>query len=90
MKKETLVKAVAEERNITVVEAGRTIDTFLETIAKALERHEQVVLQNYFTFTAKPRAERKARNLATGQPMTVPAYVTATCRFAKRLRKLPV
>ena len=89
MKKETLVKLVAERRNITVVEAGRVIDATLEIIAETLEKREPVILQNYFTFTPKARKERMARNLATGESMVVPAHWAATCRFAGRLRKLP-
>lgn len=89
MKKESIVKEVAAARGITAVEAGRTIDAFLECVAKGLERKETIILQNYFTFTPKDRKERKARNLATGEPMLVPAHTTATCRFAARLRKLP-
>ena len=89
MKKETIIKLVAERRNITAVEAGRTVDAFLEIIAETLEKHEPIILQNYFSFTPKPRKERTARNLSTGEPMTLAAHHTATCRFAARLRKLP-
>ncbi len=88
MKKEGIVKLVAEKRGITAVEAGRTLDAILEEIALAMERREQVIFQNYMTFTPKDRKERMARNLATGEPMTVAAHSTATCRFAARLRKL--
>ncbi len=89
MKKETIIKPVAERRNITVIEAGRTVDAFLEVIAETLEKHEPIILQNYFSFTPKPRKARTARNLSTGEDMTLPAHMAATCRFAARLRKLP-
>lgn len=89
MKKETIVKLVAEKRGVTALEVGRTLDAVLEEIALALERREQVIFQNYFTFTPKPRKSRMARNLSTGEPMTVAAHETSTCRFAQRLRKLP-
>ena len=88
MKKETLIKQVAKDRNITVVEAGRTIDSFLEAIGVALEAHETVVLQNYLTITVKYRAPRQARNMTNGAIIEVPSTYAATARFSQRFRRI--
>jgi len=88
VKKETLVKQVAADRNITVVEAGRTIDSFLDAIAIALENHEDVVIQNFCTIKVKLRAARQARNMVTGAIIEVPSTYAATARFSQRFRRI--
>lgn len=50
------------------------VNTVLQSIANGLSRGEEVSINGFGIFKIKEVAERKGRNLQTGEPLTIPAH----------------
>ena len=74
MNKSELVKAAATKAEVSAALAAKVIDAALETAVEAVKRGEGVQLVGYATLTVAERAARKAKNLATGAIIEVPAH----------------
>lgn len=73
MKKQELIKSVAEAAELTNAEADRAIKAFTDTITQALSEGDTVTLVGFGTFSVKDRAARTGRNPATGESIDIPA-----------------
>lgn len=73
MNKAELVGRVARDTGLTRADVMRTLDSVLDTIARALRRGEAVKLVDFGTFLVTRRRSRLAHNPHTREPMKVPA-----------------
>ncbi len=87
MNKTELINAIATKANTTQAEAGRVLNAFLETVTETLQKDESVALVGFGSFEVKQRAERQARNLQTGKPMTIPAKKAPVFKAGKGLKE---
>lgn len=87
MNKAELVNAIASQAQITQTEANKVLNAVLETITETLKKEESIVLVGFGTFEVKARAARVARNLRTGEPMTIPAKKVPSFRAGKGLKE---
>lgn len=87
MNKAELVNAIASQAQITQTEANKVLNALLETITETLKKEESIVLVGFGTFEVKARAARVARNLRTGEPMTIPAKKVPSFRAGKGLKE---
>lgn len=87
MNKAELVNAIASKAQITQTEANKVLNAVLETVTETLKKEESVVLVGFGTFEVKARAARVARNLRTGEPMTIPAKKVPSFRAGKGLKE---
>lgn len=87
MNKSELVSAIATKANITQVEATKVLNALLETVQETLAKGEVVTLVGFGSFDVKQRAERQARNLQTGKPMTIPAKKAPVFKAGKGLKE---
>lgn len=87
MNKSELVSAIANKANITQVEATKVLNALLETVQETLAKGEAVTLVGFGSFDVKQRAERQARNLQTGKPMTIPAKKAPVFKAGKGLKE---
>ncbi|MFD1261308.1 MULTISPECIES: HU family DNA-binding protein [Entomomonas] len=87
MNKAELVNAIASKAEITQTEANKVLNAVLETITETLKKEESIVLVGFGTFEVKARAARVARNLRTGEPMTIPAKKVPSFRAGKGLKE---
>lgn len=86
MNKAELVNAIASKAEITQTEANKILNALLETVTDTLKKEEPIVLVGFGTFEVKARAARVARNLRTGEPMTIPAKKVPGFRAGKGLK----
>lgn len=86
MNKSELIQAIATKADITQVEAGKVLNALLETVTETLQKGEAVTLVGFGSFDVRQRAERQARNLQTGKPMTIPAKKAPVFKSGKGLK----
>ncbi|MGM9806276.1 MAG: HU family DNA-binding protein [Candidatus Aphodosoma sp.] len=73
MTKTELAAAVAEQAQLTKVDAKKAVDAVFEIIKNALSNEEPVSLIGFGTFSITERSERKGVNPATKQTIVIPA-----------------
>ena len=87
MNKQALIDAISEKIGITKVQAEQIMDLLIDSIVESLKRGTEVSIAGLGIFSAKKRAERKARNPRTGESITVPAMRVPKFRAAKALKE---
>ncbi len=73
MNKAELIEKIAKDSKITKAQANRAIDSFIDSITKALKRGEKTSLVGFGTFSISRRKARTGRNPQTGEPIKIPA-----------------
>ena len=73
MNKSELVKAIAENAQLSQADAKKALDATLEAIAGAMKEGDKVALVGFGTFSVSERAAREGRNPAAGEKMTIAA-----------------
>lgn len=71
--KSELIKKLAEENELSQAQAGRVLDSLLDTIVAEVVKGEEVRLPGFAKFERVERAARTARNPQTGETVEVPA-----------------
>lgn len=87
MNKTELIQAIATKADITQVLAGKVLNALLESVTETLQTEEAVTLVGFGSFEVRARAERQARNLQTGKPMTIPAKKAPVFKAGKGLKE---
>lgn len=72
MKKDDLVKAVAENNNISKTIAKKVIDSTFEVIKSAVSSGDSFRQDGFGTFKKAIRAERNGVNPGTGEKIVIP------------------
>ena len=86
MNKAELIDAVADRANLSKTDAGRAVDSTLESIGRALKKGEKVALIGFGTFEVRKRAARVGRNPKTGEQIRIAAAKTAAFKAGKALK----
>lgn len=86
MNKSELIDAIRDSLDTTRAEAERMVETFIDTVTKALKKGEQVSIAGLGIFEVKQRAGRTGRNPRTGETITIPAMQVPKFRAAKALK----
>ena len=73
MNKTELVQAIAEQTNLTKVQAKAALDATLMSIAGALKKDDKVALIGFGTFMVVKKEARQGINPATKEKITIPA-----------------
>ena len=73
MTKAELIDNVALKADLTKKDAAGAINAVLETIEETLNNGGSITLPGFGSFSVKESAERKGRNPATGEEITIPA-----------------
>ncbi|MBF0121020.1 MAG: HU family DNA-binding protein [Desulfobacterales bacterium] len=76
MKKEELVKLVAEQTEVTQKVANKAIDSVIEGVAGALEKGEAIKFIGFGSFKVVKRKAREGINPQTKEKMKIPASKT--------------
>lgn len=88
MNKSELVKALSDEANIPLVEASIYVDTFLESVEKALAEEDRVEIRGFGSFKVKEYKGYKGRNPKSGESVAVPPKKLPVFRPGKELKDL--
>lgn len=86
MNKTQLIDAIALATDLPKSVAGRALDAVVNSITKALQEDDQVVLVGFGTFGAKVRAARTGRNPKTGGAINIPESKVAYFKAGKALK----
>jgi len=86
MNKSELINAIAEQANLSKVDAGRSLDALIKTIETTLKAGNSIALVGFGTFAVKNREERTGRNPQTGQEITIAASRVPSFKPGKALK----
>lgn len=87
MRKQELVRAVAQETGQSEAQAANSINAVFSSIEKALAGGDDVTISGFGSFRVVHRAEREGRNPQTGQSMTIGARKSPAFRAGTQLKR---
>jgi DNA-binding protein HU-beta len=88
MNKRELVAEVAARTATEPAEIAEIVDMIVDVVVRAVAAGDRVVIQDFGVFVRKPRARRTARDLSSGEVVTVPATHVPAFRPGKAFREL--
>ena len=86
MTKAELIDKIASGAGLSKVDAGKALDTTLNSIRGALKKGQKVTLVGFGTFSITKRKSRKGRNPRTGDVITIPAAKVPKFTSGKALK----
>jgi len=86
MTKSDLIDRIASGAKLSKADAGRALDSTLDSIKKALKKEQKVTLVGFGTFSVARRKARKGRNPRTGDVISIPARKTPKFTSGKALK----
>jgi DNA-binding protein HU-beta len=86
MTKAELIDKIASGAGLSKVDAGKALDTTLNSIRGALKKGQKVTLVGFGTFLVIKRKSRKGRNPRTGDVITIPAAKVPKFTSGKALK----
>ncbi|MEE9496157.1 MAG: HU family DNA-binding protein [Desulfobacterales bacterium] len=87
MTKAELVENVATDAKISKVAAAAALNSFMESVTKALKKKDgKVTLVGFGTFSKVRRKARKGRNPQTGEPIKIKATNVVKFKAGKKLK----
>ncbi|NWF52749.1 MAG: HU family DNA-binding protein [Nitrospirae bacterium] len=86
MTKAELIDKIASGAGLSKADAGKALDTTLNSIKSALKKGQKVTLVGFGTFSVTKRKSRKGRNPRTGDIITIPAAKVPKFTSGKALK----
>ena len=86
MNKGQFVEAIVAKTGLAKKDASKALDAVLDVVTETLTEGEKISLTGFGTFEVKHRAERKARNIKTGEEILVPAKNVPAFKPGKSLK----
>ena len=86
MNKQELIDNIASSADITKADAGRALDSVLDSITGALKGGDSVVLVGFGTFSVRDRKARTGRNPQTGEAIQIAAAKVPSFKAGKALK----
>jgi len=87
MTKAELVEQAAKDANISKVAAAAALNSFMDSVTKALKKKDgKVTLVGFGTFSKSRRKARKGRNPQTGEPIKIKATNVVKFKAGKKLK----
>ena len=88
MTKAELVAKIAEDAELTKVQAEKALNSFIAVTTAALKADDKVALLGFGTFSAVTRAARTGRNPQTGKALKIAAKTNGKFAPGKALKDL--
>ena len=85
--KQDIVSRVAEEADITRVQAAKVVDAVFGTIQQALREKQEVRVLGFGTFVTATRKATKGRNPRSGEEIDIPASISVRFKPGKMLKE---
>jgi DNA-binding protein HU-beta len=86
MTKSDIIDKMAKDANISKAAAGKSLDSFIESLKKTLKKGNKVTLVGFGTFSVGKRAARKGRNPRTGETIKIKASKTPRFKAGKAFK----
>ncbi|MEN8140829.1 MAG: HU family DNA-binding protein [Thermodesulfobacteriota bacterium] len=87
MNKSELIEAMAEEMDLTPVEAAEMVNTILESMSDTLVSGNHIEIRGFGSFVVKDYESYKGRNPKTGEKIKVPPKKLPFFKVGKELRE---
>ena len=87
MNKQNLIDAIADQTEISKVDAGKVLKTITDSIETTLKDGGQVALIGFGSFSVKDRAARVGRNPQTGAEIQLKASRVVNFKAGKVLKE---
>jgi len=84
--KQELIDNIASSADITKADAGRALDSVLDSITGALKNGDSVVLVGFGSFSVRDRKARTGRNPQTGAEIQIAAAKVPAFKAGKALK----
>ncbi len=81
-----IVKTLAKQNGYTKKQSVQMVETLLELIKRSLESGEDVLISGFGKFCMKEKKQRRGRNPATGEDMTLEPRKVVTFTCSRKLR----
>jgi DNA-binding protein HU-beta len=87
MRKQDLVREIAQKHNLPAKQVQTVVDATFATIREAMAQGEKVTLTGFGSFEVAQRGEREGRNPRTGQRITIAARKSPQFRAGSELKR---
>jgi nucleoid DNA-binding protein len=87
VRKQDLVRAVANEAGLTESQATKAVNAVFSTIQNGLANNEEIQLSGFGSFKVVERAGREGRNPRTGETMQIAARRSPTFKAGAQLKR---
>ena len=84
--KSHLIDAIAEQNGFTHKKSTETVEIILEIIKSKLASGQDVLISGFGKFCVREKRERRGRNPATGEDMTLAPRRVVTFKCSAKLR----
>lgn len=88
VRKQDLVRDVAEETGQTEAATARTVNAVFAAIERALAKGDDVTISGFGSFKVVERSARRGRNPQTGDPTTIEARKSPVFRPGTQLKRV--
>ncbi len=86
--KTIIAEKIQDNLNLSRTTGQEVMEEFLEIIKETIENGEDIMISGFGKFCVNEKQERKGRNPATDQEMTLPARRVVTFKCSGKLRDL--
>jgi len=86
MTKADIARAVQEKASLTMKEATDAVELVLATLKETLAEGETARFSGFGTFLVRKRAERKGRDLKTGEEISVKSQWVVTFKASEQVK----
>ena len=83
MTKADIVNDIADKTGLEKNEVQATVEAFMASIRKSLEKGDNVYLRGFGSFIVKERAEKTGRNISKNTTIIIPAHNIPSFKPAK-------
>ncbi len=87
MRKQDLVRAVADVTKTSEAQSTKAVNAIFEAIEEALAKGDEVTVSGFGSFKVVERSARSGRNPQTGEPMTIAARKSPVFRPGTQLKR---
>ncbi len=84
--KADIIEAIQKENGYSRKQSSEITEILMEIIKQSLESGEDVLISGFGKFQVKTKKERRGRNPATGEDLTLPSRKVVTFKSSGRLR----
>jgi integration host factor subunit alpha len=84
--KADIIEAIQKENGYSRKQSSEITEILMEIIKQSLESGEDVLISGFGKFQVKTKKERRGRNPATGEDLTLPPRKVVTFKSSGRLR----
>ena len=88
MKKNEIIRKIANDAEISQIEASKVFDAIFILFAEELENGHEVAVPGFGTFKLVASIERNGRNPKTGEEVTIKASKKVSFKVAKGLKEV--